>query len=227
MVASLRSLVVVLLLAGSLSAQENGLNPPKGGIPENVIKLPNGNFRPKPGYLWLNNLPGDYRVVWTPGTKHSEMPNVVASSKVGEFVPVPGYAWLNDAPGDLRVVWQSGKGVPQHPNVVTSSEEGKYLPGPGYNWLNELPGDYRVIWAPGKAHSVMPNLIASDKEGDFRPAPGYRWVSADVKDLRVEPDGNGSTEAPAAPQTVSTTGVRIGGPGSDKLRGAGVPPLFK
>jgi hypothetical protein len=72
--------------------------------PPNVIRGSDGKYAPAPGYKWLNDTPGDFHVVWTPGKAHPDWLNVVASADEGNWVAAPGYRWLNDTPGDMRVV---------------------------------------------------------------------------------------------------------------------------
>jgi hypothetical protein len=63
-------------------------------------------WRPAPGYSWVNESNDDLRVEWSPGRAHPDHPNVVAGSEEGKMIPAPGFKWLNDSPADFQVVPQ-------------------------------------------------------------------------------------------------------------------------
>jgi len=115
------------------------------GLPPNTVRAADGQLYPAPGYRWVTPAEGDFRVVWAPGTRHREHPNVVAGPQEGSWRPAPGYRWLNDINGDFRVRWAPGMPHPQYPNILSGDREGSWRPAPGYRWLNDEPGDYRVV----------------------------------------------------------------------------------
>ena len=73
-----------------------------------VVATADGNRQPAPGYRWVSDAPGDFRVIWSPGKRHTQHPNVVAGATEGRWEPAPGYRWVSDAPGDMRVVPKDG-----------------------------------------------------------------------------------------------------------------------
>lgn len=69
----------------------------------NVVRA-GDNLRPAPGYAWVSDAAGDYRVRWVPGAAHPSMPNVVAASTERSWAPARGWRWLTRRPGDMRVI---------------------------------------------------------------------------------------------------------------------------
>lgn len=126
---------VSLALLGSQAQDDN---------PPNVIRTSNG-FSPAPGYSWLNDTPGDFRVRWTPGLEHPTAPNVIAAMETDEWATASGYSWVNEDANDLRVRWTPGKNHRTAPNVVASERENIWSPAPGYRWANDTPGDLGVV----------------------------------------------------------------------------------
>ncbi len=59
-----------------------------------VVRAANGKLQPEPGYRWVSDVPGDFRVVPIPG---------IIVSADGKLRPAPGYEWASDAPDDFRV----------------------------------------------------------------------------------------------------------------------------
>ena len=120
-----------------------------GGRPStqhpNVYEMPNGKVQPAPGYKWVTPTEGDFRVVWTPGTPHSDWPHVVAAPQENNWRAAPGYKWVTPEPGDYRVYWVPGLRHADYANVVAGEQEGKWQPAAGYKWLNDVPGDLRVV----------------------------------------------------------------------------------
>ena len=62
----------------------------------NVIETADGKLQPAPGYGWLNDAEGDFRVRWSPGKKHSKHSHVIASQEEGQWIPAPGYTWVSE-----------------------------------------------------------------------------------------------------------------------------------
>jgi hypothetical protein len=114
-------------------------------IPAHVVLGEDGKFNPEPGYSWINDDPNDHTVVWVPGAKHPEHPNVVASQEPDQWRPAPGYDWA-EAKGvdDMRVVWIPGRPHPDHEHVLAADEEGHWQLEPGYAWVNDDPNDLTV-----------------------------------------------------------------------------------
>lgn len=77
-----------------------------------VVTTADGNLQPAPGYRWVSEAPDDQRVIWSPGMRHPQHPNVVAGTTEGRWEPAPGYRWVSNAPGDLRVVPRDGNEQP-------------------------------------------------------------------------------------------------------------------
>jgi len=123
-----------------------------------------GRWRPAPGYRWLNDTPGDFRVVWAPGTEHPDHPHVVAGRKEGEWRPAPGYRWLNDTPGDFRVVRAPGRKDPvsDHLSIVMA-------------WRTEDADlDLRVVEPSGEEcwHKNLKTRSGGQLDRDCRKGPG-------------------------------------------------------
>ena len=73
------------------------------GRPGIVYASTDGSLiRPAPGYTWTDRSMTD--VKWTPGIRHTDYPNVIASTKKDNWNPAPGYKWANDRPGDFTVI---------------------------------------------------------------------------------------------------------------------------
>ncbi|MEM7204102.1 MAG: J domain-containing protein [Planctomycetota bacterium] len=114
-------------------------------LPDHVERGPGGGLMPAPGFSWLNDMGGDYRVRWCPG-KEWPGTHLVAGDSPGKWHPVPGYQWLE--PGDAaceRVVWMPGSAHGVVPLVFAAETEGKWRAAPGYRFLNRDPGDLRVV----------------------------------------------------------------------------------
>ncbi len=69
--------------------------PPIVKIPRGVICEPDGRYRTAPGYDWANDVAGDLRVRWVPGTPHPDHDHVVAGSQPDTWDPEPGYRWAD------------------------------------------------------------------------------------------------------------------------------------
>lgn len=72
------------------------------GLPPNVVWR-DGSRYPAPGFKWVTSQRNDLRVVWSPGSRHPDFPNVLASRKHGAWSPSSGYEWINNSTADLRV----------------------------------------------------------------------------------------------------------------------------
>ncbi|HEX6863928.1 MAG TPA: hypothetical protein VF414_13965 [Thermoanaerobaculia bacterium] len=140
--------------AGDAGGEETSEPAP---IPPHVVQGPDGKLNPEPGYSWINDDPHDHRVVWVPGAKHPEHPNVVASREPDQWRPAAGYDWA-EAKGvdDMRVVWKPGKRHPDHEHVLAAEKEGDWQPEPGYAWINDDPNDLSVAPAEGTSAEPMP-----------------------------------------------------------------------
>jgi hypothetical protein len=148
-----------------------------------------GDWFPAPGYWWANDVPDDYSVVWMPGMKHPESPNVYSDKTEGKWVPAFGYKRVNpESEEDLSVTWVPGMKHPYWPNVVAGEgeQEGELVPAPGYWWTSDVPGDCNVVWIPGRWHPKAPNIYTGETEGEWVPALGYKRVNPESKeDLSV------------------------------------------
>lgn len=118
--------------------------------PPHVVKSADGKLHPEPGYSWVNDEPDNLDVVWVPGAKHPEQPNVVASTEPDQWRPAAGYDWA-EAKGvnDMRVVWTPGKRHPDHEHVLAAEKAEEWTPEPGYTWVNDDPNDLSVVPAEG------------------------------------------------------------------------------
>jgi len=76
----------------------------------NVVITPEGKLQPAPGYRWVSDAADDQRVIWNPGSRHPQYPNVVAGTAEGGWEPAAGYRWITNAPGDMQVVPKDGAG---------------------------------------------------------------------------------------------------------------------
>lgn len=130
-------------------AEEATVEPPP---PPHVVKGPDGQLHPEPGYSWINDDPDNLQVVWVPGAKHPEQPNVVASTEPDQWRPAAGYDWA-EAKGvnDMRVVWTPGKRHPDYEHVLAAEKQEEWEPEPGYTWVNDDPNDLSVVPAEGAA----------------------------------------------------------------------------
>ena len=122
--------------------------------PAHVVKGPDGQLHPEPGYSWVNEDPDNLQVVWVPGAKHPEQPNVVASTEPDQWRPAAGYDWA-EAKGvnDMRVLWRPGRRHPDHEHVLAAEKPEEWEPEPGYNWLNDDPNDLTVVLAESSGSS--------------------------------------------------------------------------
>lgn len=111
----------------------------------NVVEGSDGKLHPRPGFSWVTDVAGDFRVRWQPGKKHTNYPNVIASEDINNWRPAPGYKFVNDIAGDFRVVWSPGIRHRDHPNVIASDKEGSWKPASGYTWLDAESRDLHVI----------------------------------------------------------------------------------
>ena len=129
--------------AGGDAGGEEQSEPVK--IPAHVVLGEDGKFNPEPGYSWINDDPHDHNVVWVPGAKHPEHPNVVASQVPDQWRPAPGYDWV-EAKGinEMRVVWKPGMRHFGHEHVLAAEKEGDWQPEPGYAWVNDDPNNLTV-----------------------------------------------------------------------------------
>ena len=112
----------------------------------NVVRLPNGKYRPKSGYLWVSKDPRDMRVRRVPpGTRHERYPHVVYASG-GRLQPAWGYRWVSPKNrNDFRVELKPA-GTPHHYYAnVEWDGRGELRPASGYTWASRTPGDYRVV----------------------------------------------------------------------------------
>lgn len=172
--------LAVLLFPGLLCVPARA---DEGAPPPNLVRSADGKLRPAPGYTWVNDVAGDLRVRWNPGTRHPQIAHIVSGSATGQWKPVAGYNWLNDTPGDLRVRWSPGQRHPDQANVVASSREGDWTPAPGFRWANAIAGDLRVVATspptvfppPGGGFSTRPVLPAATT-----PAPDEEAVKRAV-----------------------------------------------
>jgi tetratricopeptide (TPR) repeat protein len=74
------------------------------GTPPNCIQQGNGRFAPAPGFTWMTDAPGDFRVRWVPGARHPQQVNVIAGDRENTWRAAPGYKWVNPTdPSDVRV----------------------------------------------------------------------------------------------------------------------------
>jgi hypothetical protein len=94
-------------VGSSVSAAQSHANPATSPIPPHVIVSKTGNLQPAPGYKWVTEIAGDFRVQWQPGQESSVHPHVVASDREGQWAPAAGYKFANQTDGDFRVVAQS------------------------------------------------------------------------------------------------------------------------
>ena len=126
-------------------------------LPPHVVRGPDGQLNPEPGYSWITDAPEDHRVEWVPGAKHPEHPNVVASSEPDQWRPAPGYDWV-EAKGvdDMRVVWTPGKRHPLEWYVLAADKEGDWRPDEGYAWVNDDPNDLTVAPIEGTPPEPTP-----------------------------------------------------------------------
>ena len=97
---------VVLVLAmmfATVSVYAVNIGDAVPGRPGLVYAATDGSLiRPAPGYTWTDD--SKTAVKWTPGIRHTNHPNVIASSKKENWNPAPGYRWANDKPGDFTVI---------------------------------------------------------------------------------------------------------------------------
>jgi len=97
---------VVLVLAmmfATVSVYAVNIGDAVPGRPGIVYAATDGSLiRPAPGYTWTDD--SKTAVKWTPGIRHTNHPNVIASSKKENWNPAPGYRWANDRPGDFTVI---------------------------------------------------------------------------------------------------------------------------
>jgi hypothetical protein len=126
--------------------------------PPHVVKSPDGQYHPEPGYSWVNDEPNNLEVVWVPGVKHPEQPDVVASTEPDQWRPAAGYDWA-EAKGvnDMRVVWAPGKRHPDHEHVLAGEKAEEWEPEPGYTWVNDDPNDLSVVPADGAGSATPPS----------------------------------------------------------------------
>jgi hypothetical protein len=111
-----------------------------------VVKSTDGQYHPEPGYSWVDDDPDNLEVVWVPGAKHPQYPNVLASTEPDQWHPAAGYDWA-EAKGvnDMRVVWTPGKRHPDHEHVLAAQKPEEWEPEPGYTWVNDDPNDLSVV----------------------------------------------------------------------------------
>jgi len=148
---------------------------PASSVPANLVRTPNGGLNPAPGFGWLNDQPGDFRVTWQPGKSHPDHPHVRAAAREGTWTCEPGYKWVNSANNDLAVVWNPGALYPDRPHVQADAAEGRWICEPGYRWVNSVNNDLTVVWNPGAFHPQFPHVVAAQTEQQWHPAEGYKW----------------------------------------------------
>jgi hypothetical protein len=98
-----RYALLTLLLIGLLSFTTTA-PAQTATTPKNLVRSPDGKWRPAPGFDWVSSDVKDLRVRWMPGSRHSSQPNIFAGPKENTWSPARGYKWANNTPGDLRVV---------------------------------------------------------------------------------------------------------------------------
>lgn len=126
-------------------------------LPPHVVKGPDGQLNPEPGYSWVNDDPGDHRVEWVPGARHPQFPGVIASNELDQWRPAPGYDWAEaNGVNDMRVVWTPGKRHRDHEHVLAAEKLEEWHPEPGYRWLNDDPNDLRVVPMEGATTEPTP-----------------------------------------------------------------------
>ena len=92
-----------LIVFTAISVYAENIGDPVPGRPGIVYAATDGSLiRPAPGYTWTDDSKTD--VKWTPGIRHTDYPNVIASSKKDNWNPAPGYKWANNRPGDFTVI---------------------------------------------------------------------------------------------------------------------------
>lgn len=134
-------------LAHAENNEENKEEAMSGMVPpEHTVLDAEGKYRPEPGYVWYNDDPANFDVVWTPGTLHPDTPRVVASSSPDQWVPAPGYEWVEEkGVNDMRVTWKPGKVHSRFEHVLAAQNEGEWTPDAKYMWANDDPADLTVV----------------------------------------------------------------------------------
>lgn len=126
-------------------------------LPEHVVRAEDGQLEPEPGYSWLTETPGDYRVRWTPG-KEVAQHHVVAGGVPGEWFPAPGYTWVDPTTSSIEVRWSPGSPHGEVPHVVAGPAEGRWRAAPGYCFVTDIPGDLRVTRIPSPGSERGPSM---------------------------------------------------------------------
>lgn len=141
-----------------------------------------GSWLPVPGFRFLNDKAGDFRVKWLPNVPYSdENLHVLSTDIEGRWQPEPGYVWErthNDKVRSSSIVhalWEPNFKHRAVQNVVSAEEEGQWTPMPGYEWRQVSKPEKGVKWVPGLEHPIWSNVVAADTAGIWRPEAGYIW----------------------------------------------------
>lgn len=118
-----------------------------------------GQFRPAPGYEWVNPDGPIGPVRWRPGAKHPDYANVLAAQKEGQFRPADGYEW--DTPGKFGPVHRVGEKGKAGPVAKTPAGE------------------------PSKRHQPSASLTQDSRAERFRRYLSSRGALVDVR--KMEP----------------------------------------
>ena len=90
-----RFVLVLAMMFATMSVYAVSIGEAVPGRPGIVYAATDGSLiRPAPGYVWTDSSKTAVR--WSPGIRHTNHPNVVASSKEGNWTPAPGYKWANN-----------------------------------------------------------------------------------------------------------------------------------
>ncbi len=127
------------------------------------------------------------RTVWTPGTRHPDIPHIHAADKERTWANDPGYEFVDASPGSTNILvrWKPGAWHPDHPHVSAGNVEGNWVPNPGYK--ARWSGDLDPVWTKGTRHPTRPHIYATEENGKnvWGADPGYAWVEPNSYNLDV------------------------------------------
>ena len=94
---------------------------------------------PNHGYVWENpDSLLDYSVIWAPGSRYLDLPNMSAGVEEGAWEPDAGYTLeiSYSQPEGVIAIWTEGLANPYHPNVYSGSDVNSWVPAPGYRFVS-------------------------------------------------------------------------------------------